>query len=55
MKKIVDKILNGQFEYDRGTLVFSAERIELTIKPGEDAEGSFTVQGPKNRTVEGQV
>lgn len=55
MKKIVDKILNGQFEYDRGTLAFSAERIELTIKPGEDTEGSFTVQGPKNRPVEGQI
>ena len=55
LKKIVERILKEQFEYDRGSLVFSTERVELSTKPGEDVEGSFGVKGPRNRVVEGTI
>ncbi len=55
MKQVIDRILDGQFEYERGTLEFSTERIELTIKPGEDVEGSFSIKGPEAKYTEGTV
>ncbi|WP_026509657.1 DUF5717 family protein [Butyrivibrio sp. LC3010] len=55
MNSIIDSILNGQFENNERTLSFSLPRLELSIKPGEIAEGSFIIYGPKDKAVQGVV
>ncbi len=55
MKNVIDRLLNGQFEYSERTLSFSIPRLELSIKPGEDYEGSFVVHGPSDRMVQGGI
>ncbi|MCR5268647.1 MAG: DUF5717 family protein, partial [Lachnospiraceae bacterium] len=41
---IVDKLINGFFDYDCGKLNFSVPKIEATIPPGELYEGTFTLK-----------
>lgn len=55
MKESIDRILKGQFEYDRGELSFSFQHLELTIQQGEEIEGSFTVTGPMHKLSYGSV
>lgn len=55
MKEIVDRILDGQFEYDNGSLDFSQVKIEIQIKPGETYEGSFQIIGKEDKLTEGFV
>ena len=55
MDKHIEGLINGQFEYERGMLEFSEQRIECTLRPGEMLEGSFTVFGPEDKPVEGFV
>ena len=55
MKEIVERLLNGQFEYNRGDLDFSTKRIELEINEGEEYEGSFQIVGPVDKVTEGIV
>lgn len=55
MNSVIDRILNGQFENTERTLSFSLPRLELTIKPGEIAEGSFVIYGPKDKAVQGLI
>ena len=55
MEKYIERLLDGQFEYDRGSLEFSEQRIEVTLLPGSTAEGSFRVYGPADKPVEGHV
>lgn len=55
MREIVDRLLQGKFEYEEKSLDFSTPRIELSMSPGEVTEGSFTIFGPENMLVEGVV
>lgn len=58
MRELADKIsryLNGEFEYEGGSLVFSCARIEISMKPEEIYTGSFTIEEQSGRTVEGSI
>ncbi len=55
MKNVIERILNGQFEYSERLLSFSIPRLEINIKPGENSEGSFVVHGPANKMVQGMI
>ena len=55
LKKIVEQLMRGQFQYEDRTLDFSIPRLELNLGNGENAEGFFTIYGPKGRSVEGQI
>ena len=55
MKEIVDRILEGQFEYENGTLHLSENRIEISLYPGETVEGSFVIEGDPARYTEGYL
>ena len=55
MRKVVDSILAGKFEYDNGSISLSESRIELTVHPGDIAEGSFVIQGDPGRYTEGYL
>ncbi len=55
MKKVIERILEGNFDYDNGSLDFSCSKIELQLRPGEDAEGSFQIYGESKAVLEGMV
>lgn len=55
MEEVIEKLLEGNFEYENGSLDFSCTKLELTIKPGECREGSFRIFGEKGRLTQGRV
>ena len=55
VREVIGKLLHGKFLYTARSLDFSTARVELSMEPGEVVEGSFTVFGPENAPVFGQV
>ncbi|MDE5680276.1 MAG: hypothetical protein K2I01_07610 [Lachnospiraceae bacterium] len=55
MEEVIERILEGNFEYENGSLDFSCTKLELTIKRGERSEGSFRIFGEKGRLTQGRV
>ena len=55
MEEILTKIIQENFEDDNGSLDFSCSKIEIFLRPGEDAEGSFQIFGESGRLIEGHV
>ena len=51
----MERLLKGQFEYDDKSLDFSVPRVEISLGPDEEVEGSFTIFGPENRFVTGRI
>lgn len=55
MREIIDQLLQGKFVYSQRNLDFSTARVELTMRPGETVDGSFTIFGPENAATYGSV
>lgn len=55
MQKIIEQILEGNFDYENGSLDFSCAKIELSLQSGECREGSFRVYAPEGRFASGRV
>lgn len=55
MQKAIHQILEGNFDYENGSLGFSCEKIELSVRPGRRYEGSFRIYGPAGRFTGGTV
>lgn len=55
MSDKIARYLNGEFEYEGGSLVFSCARIELSMKPEEIYTGSFTLEEQSGKEVEGRI
>ncbi len=55
MKQVINKILHEQFEYYDRKLDFSIPRLELSLQPDEDAEGTFVIYGPEDRPATGLI
>lgn len=55
MMTIIDNINNGQIDRPKGTLGFSVDTVDLTVLPGQIAEGSFSVLAPSGELNEGYV
>lgn len=55
MEKVINRLLEGEFEYENGTLDFSCAKLELTIKSGETREGSFRILAEPGRYTEGRI
>ncbi len=55
MQKIINQILEGNFDYENGSLDFSCSKIELSLKKGEVYEGSFHIYAPQGRFTGGSV
>ncbi len=55
MHEIVEKLLNGFFDYDNGKLSFSVSKIEEVIQAGEIYEGSFSIESLDDRPASGNV
>lgn len=55
MKEVIEQLLEGNFEYENGSLDFSCTKLELTIKKGESCEGSFKILGDSGKYTKGVV
>lgn len=55
VREAVDRILEGKFNTEIHTLNFSSPLLELTVLPGEQYEGSFTIYGKPEVMTEGSV
>lgn len=55
MEEVISRILEGNFDYENGSLDFSCSKLELSIKPGQSIEGSFRILGAPGRYLQGYV
>lgn len=55
MEKVIDRLLEGNFDYENGSLDFSCSKLELSIKQGECREGSFKILSDGGRLTQGSV
>ncbi len=55
MQKIIDQILEGNFDYENGSLDFSCLKIDISLHRGESYEGSFRVYAPSGKFTAGRV
>lgn len=55
MREVIDKILDGKFEYESGELTFSDSRIEINLQAGENCEGSFHLSGKPGYATNGYI
>lgn len=55
MSDKISRYLNGEFDYEGGSLVFSCSKIEINMKYDEITEGSFTLEEQSGKVVTGKV
>ena len=55
MQKIINQILEGNFDYENGSLDFSCSKIEITLHSGEIFEGSFRIFASQGICANGSV
>lgn len=55
MQGIIDRILEGSFEYDNGSLDFSCAKIEISLPAGNRYEGTFRIRSTPGIYTEGYV
>lgn len=55
LKKKIEQLLNGKFEYEQPQLLFSKEKLTLTMKAGETKRGEVYVGTEDNRKIRGYV
>jgi len=55
VNQTVERLLQEEFDYERGSLDFSCPRLELTIDKGETVEDSFTVYGFPGKLTKGYI
>lgn len=55
MQKIIDQILEGNFDCENGALDFSCSEIEILLHSGEVYEGSFRIFAPQGVCANGSV
>lgn len=55
MKKKIEQLLNGKFEYEQPPLLFSQEQITVILKAGETARGEVYVGTEENLRIRGYI
>ena len=55
MQEVINQILEGNFDYENGSLDFSCTKIELSIQKGQKVEGSFHIYGVPGTFTSGTV
>ncbi len=55
MKEVVKQILEGNFDYENGSLDFSCAKLELTIQKGMIYEGTFLITATAGHCVTGYI
>jgi hypothetical protein len=55
VRQVVEEILNGNFNFDKGSLDFSCPRIDLSPLKDTVEEGTFSIYGPEGCVTEGYI
>lgn len=55
MRATIDRILEGKFNYEKGSLDFSCTRLEINVSAGELYTGSFGISSAPGRLSEGYI
>ena len=55
MNSILDRYINGKFEYKKGSLDVSCSKIELSVSKDVLVEGSFEIRCVGSKRAEGYV
>ena len=55
MNEKIMRYLNGDFDYDGGSLIFSCAKIDLAIHRGDVVEGNFTIEEQSGKSIEGDI
>lgn len=55
MQEVVDRFLEGNFDYENGSLDFSCTELEFTLQKDQVYEGGFQVYGAPNKYTVGYV
>ena len=55
MREIVEQLLKGKNNYAERNLDFSTSRVEISLSAGDVVEGSFTIFGPEDNLLVGEV
>lgn len=55
MRKRIRQIARGKFEYDKPTISFSEQEIELQVIEGQEYSGSFTITCNEHTSIRGMV
>ena len=55
MINIIADILDEKFQYETGAVDFSCPKLEITVKSGGTADGTFTIKTNENIETEGYV
>ncbi len=53
MKKRIEQLLNGIFEYEQAGMIISPEEISVTVVPGAVVRGSFRLEADNGKRVRG--
>ena len=55
MKRRMEQLINGRFEYQVPGLVFSAEKIQAGTAPGRHYRGELFFSAEDNRRIKGMI
>ena len=55
MQEIINRILEGNFDYENGSLDFSCAKIEINIPAGSSYEGTFHVRSTPGQITDGYI
>lgn len=55
MKKRIEQLLNGKFEYEAPELLMAPEELEVKVVPGKAVRGTFALAGRDGRKIRGFI
>ncbi len=55
LRKKIEQLLNGKFEYEQPRLLFSAEELSVTLKAGETRRGELYFGTENNERIRGYI
>lgn len=55
MKKRIEQLLNGKFEYEVPKLLMAPEELEVKVVPGKAVRGTFALTGRDGRKIRGFI
>ena len=55
MREVVEQILDGTYDYEKGALDFSCAKLEITLQKGEVYEGSFKIFATEGKYTVGYI
>ncbi len=55
LKKRIEQLLNGKFEYEAPKLLMAPEELEVKVAPGKAVRGTFALAGRDGRKIRGFI